>query len=560
MISLKIYRYLLILLILICVACIFLLFRSQIFKDKKELQIGAMWFLIILIINFGNMFYTLMYYDKNKDKKGPKGPQGFDGTRGKKGDDFECSQCGPAGQSQGPVYGTNMKKTGVDSSGRSIFEVDTHPKIKIGKCVFPFVHNNELKYLPLSETRDEEDPDNGGEWCATSLNADRTYKTFGYTNYSEVFAAQQKDNELRSKSKKDYLLRNNGILDVKLVAGNRSTVECPTGYTKIKKDLNEAAGGKYIYLCAKKGSGSTGLLELQTTQNTCPRDFRKIPYNLNKDAGGNDIFLCLKKGRPPPKNDDGDVEIGFINDIKVQNGKECQEGYDLVNTKTGGLQNMNSGAGGNEIYVCTNNKPSIDLIAIDAAFLWGENKKLYFFKGEDYWEYDSKTGMMNENYPKKINQFWGEIPRDIDAVFTWGFNNKTYFFKGSLCWQFDAKRQEIAPGFPRLIKDIWKGIPNNIDAVFTWGKDGKTYFFKDQYYYRFNDKTKKVDRGYPKKIERRWVPKDGGKGFANLNAIFTHSDRKTYIIKADEYWMLGNDGENMSGYPRKISGKFGGIY
>ena len=75
MISLKIYRYLLILLILICVVCIFLLFRSQIFKDKKELQIGAMWFLIILIINFGNMFYTLMYYDKNKDKKGPKGPK-----------------------------------------------------------------------------------------------------------------------------------------------------------------------------------------------------------------------------------------------------------------------------------------------------------------------------------------------------------------------------------------------------------------------------------------------------------------------------------------------------
>ena len=58
-----------------------------------------------------------------------------------------------------------MKKTGVDSNGRSIFEVDTHPKIKIGKCVFPFVHNNELKYLPLrpgstnrSEIRDEENP------------------------------------------------------------------------------------------------------------------------------------------------------------------------------------------------------------------------------------------------------------------------------------------------------------------------------------------------------------------------------------------------------------------
>ena len=159
---------------------------------------------------------------------------------------------------------------------------------------------------------------------------------------------------------------------------------------------------------------------------------------------------------------------------------------------------------------------------------------------------------MNENYPKKIKQFWGEIPKDIDAVFTWGFNNKTYFFKGSLCWQFDDKRQEIAPGFPRLIKDIWKGIPNNIDAVFTWGKDGKTYFFKDQYYYRFNDKTKKVDRGYPKKM-RRWTPKDGGEGFANLNAIFTHSDRKTYIIKQDKYWMLGNDGENMSGYPRNVS-------
>ena len=117
--------------------------------------------------------------------------------------------------------------------------------------------------------------------------------------------------------------------------------------------------------------------------------------------------------------------------------------YDSVNTKTGGLQNMNAGAGGNEIYVCTNNKPSIDTIAINAAFVWGQNKKLYFFQGDDYWEYNNKTGQMGENYPKKIKQFWGEIPKDIDAVFTWGFNNKTYFFKGSKVSIYEDKKMRM---------------------------------------------------------------------------------------------------------------------
>jgi hypothetical protein len=42
------------------------------------------------------------------------------------------------------------------------------------------------------------------------------------------------------------------IQDVQVIAGSSSTIQCPSGFTKILQDLNQGAGGKYIYLCYTK--------------------------------------------------------------------------------------------------------------------------------------------------------------------------------------------------------------------------------------------------------------------------------------------------------------------
>ena len=35
---------------------------------------------------------------------------------------------------------------------------------------------------------------------------------------------------------------------------SKSNVECPVGYKKIGKDLNEASSGAYVYACKKEGT------------------------------------------------------------------------------------------------------------------------------------------------------------------------------------------------------------------------------------------------------------------------------------------------------------------
>ena len=68
----------------------------------------------------------------------------------------------------------------------------------------------------------------------------------------------------------------------------------------------------------------------------------------------------------------------------------------------------------------------------------------------------------------------------------WSGNGKTYFFKGSQYWRFDSKSDPpVSSRYPKPIKN-WTSLPNHIDAAFKW-ENGLTYFFKNTDYYRFND-------------------------------------------------------------------------
>ncbi|XP_002738586.1 matrix metalloproteinase-14-like [Saccoglossus kowalevskii] len=136
---------------------------------------------------------------------------------------------------------------------------------------------------------------------------------------------------------------------------------------------------------------------------------------------------------------------------------------------------------------------------IDATYERYDNI-IMFFKGTKYWEYTA-------NYPDsdspKYTNYLG-LPNNIDAALVWENNGKTYFFKGKQYWRYDEYNQQVDPGYPRQIYTTWKGVPNNIDAAFNW-KDGYTYFFKGDNYWKFDANTMEVDPGYPRKIAVDWM-------------------------------------------------------
>ena len=463
---------------------IILLIAYKFFKKytgSTIIQIGIIWYSLLIILNLSNIYLMINSYIKTTNKKGLKGPKGDVGPIGKSGASFLCNQCGLTGKKLKPIYSTNINDNG---------ERVNNSLISPGKCVFPFMFNHELQYKCVKGPRSNNEPNDAPKsgWCATKLNGDKTYKKYGYCTFSGLEEQRRKEEESRRKRKREYLMSNTGLLDIKLVAGNRSTVECPTGYTKINKDLNDQSGGKYIYVCSKRGLGSSGISQISSTNTdsnfVCPSNFRKIPTNINQGSGGDKIFLCKNKSK---KN--------FLTDILVQNDRQCPNNYQLA---TG---NLNKDSGGKEVYICTSSKRE-NVQSIDTVFVWGKNKKTYFFRGDEFWLFNDKIQAVDNKYPKKISNYWDGIPSNVDGVFTWKKDNKTYFFKGDRFWQFDDSRLMVSPGYPKKIKNHWKGIPNNIDSVFTW-KDGNTYFFKGRYYYKYDDKTKKVARGYPRFIKKK---------------------------------------------------------
>jgi serine/threonine protein kinase len=145
--------------------------------------------------------------------------------------------------------------------------------------------------------------------------------------------------------------------------------ECPTGYHRVKGNLNSGAGGLDIHLCFKWWSRSTDEvrvtgLEVTTVRQPGPGFELVVDTNtayladLNEGAGGADIFLHQKKfssSIPSTPNCAG------INDIKISNDNGCEIAYDTAYTMVRGTTSgvgaglsgdVNAGAGGSKVFIC----------------------------------------------------------------------------------------------------------------------------------------------------------------------------------------------------------------
>jgi hypothetical protein len=91
-----------------------------------------------------------------------------------------------------------------------------------------------------------------------------------------------------------YLCVRNGISDqIKVISSGSSSPDPGSGWTRLPNDLNEGAGGKFIYLCIKDSlAGKIKVISGDSADITPGAGWHKINHDLNEGAGGAFIFLC----------------------------------------------------------------------------------------------------------------------------------------------------------------------------------------------------------------------------------------------------------------------------
>ena len=184
-----------------------------------------------------------------------------------------------------------------------------------------------------------------------------------------------------------------------------------------------------------------------------------------------------------------------------------------------------------------------DAVPFDAAFYY--QGKIYFFKGKDYWGYDStkkESEAVDAWSPLKIKDEWPgpavggpNLPDNIDAAFYWpkglgksGPDDALFVFKGDKYWKY--KDGKIDAMYPIEIKNGWPGMPDNIDAAFVWEERKAIYFFKGDEYWKWMMADDKPAIGYPLNIFAEWdVP--GSEEFAEQKVTDKINDIHNAILK-----------------------------
>lgn len=129
------------------------------------------------------------------------------------------------------------------------------------------------------------------------------------------------------------------ISEITVIYGGHSGIQPPAGYTKVNIDLNQGAGGDFIYFCYKKGVGApiTGLA-ITLNNGLPPADavYTLVPVDLNRNAGGDFVWLWYTK----------DPACSTVHNINVQTAwGPPPEGYTIIPI------DLNEDAGGAYIYL-----------------------------------------------------------------------------------------------------------------------------------------------------------------------------------------------------------------
>ncbi|XP_004450014.2 vitronectin [Dasypus novemcinctus] len=119
---------------------------------------------------------------------------------------------------------------------------------------------------------------------------------------------------------------------------------------------------------------------------------------------------------------------------------------------------------------------------IDAAFTRINCQgKTYLFQGSQYWRFED--GVLDPNYPRNISEGFQGIPDDVDAALalpahSFSGRERVYFFKGNQYWEYqfheqprqeeceDSSRSAVFEHFVLLKRGNWE----NILEILFWGR------------------------------------------------------------------------------------------
>lgn len=95
-------------------------------------------------------------------------------------------------------------------------------------------------------------------------------------------------------------------------------------------------------------------------------------------------------------------------------------------------------------------------------------------------------------------------------------NGLTYFFKNDLYYRFNSTTATVDIGYPKKIKQYWINIPKNVQAAFTW-YNGGVYFYKDSEFCLFVPGQNWTESVYPKSLKHWWTVDE--QKYQNYNAF-----------------------------------------
>jgi hypothetical protein len=140
------------------------------------------------------------------------------------------------------------------------------------------------------------------------------------------------------------------LLDLNVMWNTSAEVSMPNPWTRISRDLNDGAGGAFIYLFKLRGDPDTSDLLPITglhihegdVTTPVPPGFVRKAVDLNKGSGG--AFLYLEFTR--------NTGLGRIRDVDIVSGGSREEAISRVDDGWELLDwDLNKGAGGEYIYV-----------------------------------------------------------------------------------------------------------------------------------------------------------------------------------------------------------------
>ncbi|XP_075448536.1 matrix metalloproteinase-20-like [Ascaphus truei] len=125
---------------------------------------------------------------------------------------------------------------------------------------------------------------------------------------------------------------------------------------------------------------------------------------------------------------------------------------------------------------------------VDAAYEVAEKGTAYFFKGPHYW---TTRGLQIQGSPRNIYDFgFPSNIQKVDAAVHLKDSKKTLFFVGSEYYSYDEKERIMENDYPKSIEDEFSGLEGKIDAAME--VNGFIYFFSGPKAYKYDTEKEEV--------------------------------------------------------------------